>query len=119
MGMLNKNFQCQSHRNGFTIIELLVVITIIGILIALLLPAVQQARGAARKTQCSNNLKQRGLATHSFHDANGAFPPARLVLNVSRSGTNDFGTYVGMDEPTWLVRMLPYLEQSPFNAQWD
>ncbi len=107
------------NRNGFTIIELLVVIAIIGLLIAILLPAVQQARGAARKTQCANNLKQLGLATHSFHDANSSFPPARLILDVPRPALNDTGTLIGLDEPTWLVRLLPFIEQSSLHAQWD
>ena len=106
-------------RSGFTIIELLVAIAIIGLLIALLLPAVQQARAAARKTQCANNLKQLGLATHSFHDTHGAFPPARLILNVPRTAIDNGGMLVGLDEPTWLVRLLPFMEQSSLHAHWD
>ena len=92
-------------RRGFTLIELLVVIAIIGVLIALLLPAVQAAREAARRSQCVNNLKQLGLALHGYHDASTArYPGAagRSMSGASRSG---------------LVLILPYIEQQPlYNA---
>ena len=86
-----------ARRAGFTLVELLVVITIIGILIALLLPAVQAAREAARRAQCTNNLKQIGLALHNFHEANGNFPPGQ-----PDNDNHIFG---------WGAYLLPYLEQ--------
>ena len=86
-------------RRGFTLVELLVVITIIGILIALLLPAVQAAREAARRMQCGNNLKQISLALASYEAANGAFPPGGLKMG----GSSGYGF-------SWWVRVLPYLE---------
>lgn len=118
--MDKQDFKVETHSQpaGFTLIELLVVIAIIAILVSLLLPAVQQARSAARRMHCVNNLKQITLAAHSFHDTNGAFPPARLILNLPRS-QNDSATRIAMDEPSWLVRLLPYLEQAPLHEQWD
>ncbi|HWE38827.1 MAG TPA: DUF1559 domain-containing protein [Isosphaeraceae bacterium] len=95
-------------RAGFTLIELLVVIAIIGVLIALLLPAVQQAREAARRTQCVNNLKQLGLALHNYESVHGAFPTAgqgTLYTGVAIPGT----TFV--DGTGFHARILPYLEQ--------
>jgi prepilin-type N-terminal cleavage/methylation domain-containing protein/prepilin-type processing-associated H-X9-DG protein len=83
--------------SGFTLVELLVVIAIIGILIALLLPAVQAAREAARRTQCKNNLKQIGLTIHNYHIAKKEMPPAYLT---------------GVGHASYLVLILPYLEES-------
>ena len=98
----------RARKGAFTLVELLVVITIIGILIALLLPAVQAAREAARRAQCSNNLKQLGLAMHGFHDAQGALPPGGWGYNWAPHP--DRG--VNVDQPGgWAYSLLPYYEQ--------
>ena len=94
-----------TRRRGFTLIELLVVIAIIAVLIALLLPAVQQAREAARRTQCKNNLKQLGLAMHSYHDTYGGLPMAK---NTTSSGLTNFPAQ---------ARVLPYIDQAPLYNQ--
>lgn len=91
------------RRSGFTLIELLVVIAIIAVLIALLLPAVQQAREAARRLQCQNNLKQVGLAFHNYASSYQEFPPARIT------GANSTGRFVYSGWPTAL---LPFIEQT-------
>ena len=91
-------------RPGFTLVELLVVIAIIGILIALLLPAVQAAREAARRAQCTNNLKQLGLAFQNYHDVIGNYPPAV----VSSPGNLDVGGWAMWG---WGAYLLPFLEQ--------
>ena len=109
----------KQSRAGFTLIELLVVIAIISVLIAILLPAVQTARAAARRSQCANNLKQLALAVQQFHDTHQKFPPARLVLRTDRTQNSDNATDVGLDEPSWLVHILPHIEQSGMAAEWD
>ncbi len=94
-----------NQRHGFTLVELLVVITIIGILIALLLPAVQAAREAARRMQCANNLKQLALACHGFAEANGHLPYGRK--------------YDIWDAYTWTHLTLPYIEQQAvYDGYW-
>ena len=95
-----------TRRCGFTLVELLVVITIIGILIALLLPAVQAAREAARRTQCTNNLAQIGIALHNYEAAHEVLPPG--VVNPKGPVRNKAeGYHVG-----WLVQVLPYIEEN-------
>ena len=102
-----------TFRLAFTLIELLVVIAIIAVLIALLLPAVQAAREAARRAQCTNNLKQIGLALHNYENSTGAFPPAGKSTYYGSNPPNaQFLDGVGM-----LPRVLPFLEAAPtFNA---
>jgi len=102
-----------SVRRGFTLIELLVVIAIIAVLIALLLPAVQSAREAARRAQCTNNLKQIGLAMHNYHSSTGSFPmgTATAFNNAPPGGYEaSWGTF------SCFTLMLPYLEQQPLYA---
>ncbi len=103
------------QRRGFTLIELHVVIAIIAILIALLLPAVQQAREAARRTQCRNNLKQLGLALHNYHDVARQLPPGTISEGNPGGGT----AYGRPPRTTYVVHLFPYLEQSTVYANID
>ena len=110
-----------SLRLGFTLVELLVVIAIIGLLVALLLPAVQQVREAARRTQCKNNLKQLGLALHNYHDTFDALPPGAVTNVVSSATTNC--TVGGLTNrytfAPWSVLLLPYLGDTPRYQRFD
>ena len=109
-----------SKGRGFTLVELLVVIAIIGILIALLLPAVQAAREAARRSQCLNNLKQTALALHNYHDVNKRFPPMAVPTN-SPGGWNQVGGDFRSEfwSATWVTMILPMMEQSALADQYD
>ena len=98
-------------RRGFTLIELLVVIAIITILIALLLPAVQNAREAARRSQCRNTLKQIGLALHNYEGSHRVFPMGVLGSSSTPSAANQLHT--------WMTLQLPYLDQAPLQKQYN
>lgn len=94
----------KAKKPGFTLVELLVVIAIIGVLVALLLPAVQMAREAARRMQCSNNLHQLGIALHNYHDTHGSFCPGFMAVKHDGSIGGGWG---------WAVFLMPFIEQSP------
>jgi prepilin-type N-terminal cleavage/methylation domain-containing protein/prepilin-type processing-associated H-X9-DG protein len=103
--ILQSSMRGGTARRAFTLVELLVVIAIIGILIALLLPAVQAAREAARRTQCKNNLKQIGLALHNYENTNGSLPPG--------SG------YIVQPGTLWTAAIMPYMELGTLTSQLD
>src|SRR5262245_44101247 len=110
-GAAMARFLTKGRRPGLTMIELLVATAIIGMLVALLLPAVQQAREAARRTQCKSNLKQLGLAAHLYHDNHNKFPPGAvgptppLHMELKSHGLGAF--------------LLPYLDQQPLANRYD
>lgn len=109
--------QNRSLRSAFTLVELLVVIAIIGILVALLLPAIQSAREAARRTQCQNNLKQLGLGLQNFHIANNRFPSnSYWSLGNSTNCGIPLQTNPRDRKGTYLVKLLPYIEETVIHA---
>lgn len=100
----------RGSRNAFTLVELLVVIAIIGILVGLLLPAVQAAREAARRMQCTNNLKQLGLAAHNFESSFKTFPPGEWIRATEAGSTS---------RPAWTTILMQYVEQANKFNQFD
>ena len=107
-----------SRLNGFTLVELLVVIAIIGVLVALLLPAVQAAREAARRSQCTNNIRQLGLALLNYEQAQGQLPAGALHKDPNVNPAR----LTGRDRnwtATWITQLLPYIEQQAMHDQYD
>ena len=102
----------RSVGRGFTLVELLVVIAIIGILVALLLPAIQAAREAARRTQCNNNLKNIGLGLQNYHDTYKTFPMGAMHTGARTTTTSAYG-------PSWQYGILPFMEQQGLYDEVD
>jgi prepilin-type N-terminal cleavage/methylation domain-containing protein/prepilin-type processing-associated H-X9-DG protein len=107
--------------HGFTLVELLVVIAIIGILVALLLPAIQQAREAARRIQCTNNLKQLAVAAQNYENTRKELPPSALVDKFTKFSSREYPVYDQRRGKmiSWAVLLLPYIEESALYSQFD
>src|SRR4026209_1869818 len=106
----------QRTGRGFTLVELLVVIAIIGILVALLLPAVQAAREAARRSQCSNNSKQLGIGFHNYHDTYKILPPAGMLRVANPANFPTCAGQTGLGLP-WTAHLFPFIEQGALYNQ--
>ncbi|MCG6157246.1 DUF1559 family PulG-like putative transporter [Rubinisphaera margarita] len=121
------------YKSGFTLVELLTTIGIVSILIALLLPAVQQARESARRTQCGSQLRQIGIALHNYHSAHNVFPPGGVALDhevpiVVCLSSESYGAIdvwadaaagPGSQGSSWMLQILPYIERSDLYDRWD
>ena len=108
---MNRPYQ-NSGKRGFTLVELLVVIAIIGILIGMLLPAVQQVREAARRTQCLNNMRQIGIAALNFESAHQKFPTAGGCSDAYHDPNQEFRPLYGFENGGWMYQCLPFMEQN-------
>jgi len=108
-------------RRAFTLVELLVVMAIVGIMIALLFPAIQAAREAVRKTSCQNNLRQIGIATLNYHDANRTLPAGNVTLTqgICRGDSLAGTVYPSEDGANWLIALLPFMEESALHKTYS
>jgi len=106
-------------KRGFTLVELLVVIAIIGVLVALLLPAVQAAREAARRTSCQNNIKQLGIALHNYHDTLRVLPPGYVSSNPGVASNSSWCRSGSLQGAPWTVLILPYAEQEAMHDAFN